>query len=366
MRGLRHQLARLHAAELRERAVRRLVAPDALRGREQRIAAIAVLVVAVVLIAVDDDVVADLPAPHLLADRPDDAGRVGARDVIGILVAVDRRDRRAEPGPDAVVVHARRHHEHEHLVVGDLPGRQHLDLERGLRRAVALLADRPGIHLLRHVPERRDLADFVERLSAQLPRPPALGAAFASWTTVDMPGLPASRRRCPSLPQSILQCNRPTLRRTDNPSPTAKVPDRRPSAGVRPATALSFRLSRARCGAASGEAHMVESFIAWLIVGAIAGWLAGLIVKGYGFGLLGNIVVGIVGAVIAGFAAAAPRRRTRRRPHRGHHQCGDRRGHPAGDHRPGQESDLIDRPPGRTNSGRWRISFSETGIQFSG
>jgi len=46
---------------------------------------------------------------------------------------------------------------------------------------------------------------------------------------------------------------------------------------------------------------MVESFIAWLIVGAIAGWLAGLIVKGYGFGLLGNIVVGIVGAVIAGF-----------------------------------------------------------------
>ena len=33
--------------------------------------------------------------------------------------------------------------------------------------------------------------------------------------------------------------------------------------------------------------------IAWIIVGAIAGWLAGLIVKGAGFGLLGNIVVGI-------------------------------------------------------------------------
>ena len=33
----------------------------------------------------------------------------------------------------------------------------------------------------------------------------------------------------------------------------------------------------------------------------VAGWLAGLIVKGYGFGLLGNIVVGIVGALIAGF-----------------------------------------------------------------
>ena len=45
----------------------------------------------------------------------------------------------------------------------------------------------------------------------------------------------------------------------------------------------------------------IESLIIWLIVGAIAGWLAGLIVKGYGFGLIGNIVVGIIGAVIAGW-----------------------------------------------------------------
>jgi uncharacterized membrane protein YeaQ/YmgE (transglycosylase-associated protein family) len=45
----------------------------------------------------------------------------------------------------------------------------------------------------------------------------------------------------------------------------------------------------------------VESLIVWLIVGALAGWIAGLIVKGYGLGLIGNIVVGIVGAVIAGW-----------------------------------------------------------------
>ena len=37
-----------------------------------------------------------------------------------------------------------------------------------------------------------------------------------------------------------------------------------------------------------------------LLVGAVAGWLAGLIVKGYGYGLLGNIVIGIVGAFLAG------------------------------------------------------------------
>jgi uncharacterized membrane protein YeaQ/YmgE (transglycosylase-associated protein family) len=46
---------------------------------------------------------------------------------------------------------------------------------------------------------------------------------------------------------------------------------------------------------------MVESFIIWIIVGAIAGWLAGMVVKGGGFGLIGDIVVGIVGAVIAGW-----------------------------------------------------------------
>jgi uncharacterized membrane protein YeaQ/YmgE (transglycosylase-associated protein family) len=46
-----------------------------------------------------------------------------------------------------------------------------------------------------------------------------------------------------------------------------------------------------------------ESVIAWIVIGAIAGWLAGLLVKGYGFGLIGNIVVGILGAGIAGLVA---------------------------------------------------------------
>jgi uncharacterized membrane protein YeaQ/YmgE (transglycosylase-associated protein family) len=41
--------------------------------------------------------------------------------------------------------------------------------------------------------------------------------------------------------------------------------------------------------------------IAALIIGAIAGWLAGLIVRGAGFGLIGNIVIGIIGALVAGW-----------------------------------------------------------------
>ena len=45
----------------------------------------------------------------------------------------------------------------------------------------------------------------------------------------------------------------------------------------------------------------IESLVIFILVGAVAGWLAGLLVKGFGFGLLGNIVVGIVGAFIAGW-----------------------------------------------------------------
>ena len=42
-------------------------------------------------------------------------------------------------------------------------------------------------------------------------------------------------------------------------------------------------------------------FIWWIIIGAVAGWLAGQIMKGGGFGLVGNIVVGIIGSVIGGW-----------------------------------------------------------------
>ncbi len=46
----------------------------------------------------------------------------------------------------------------------------------------------------------------------------------------------------------------------------------------------------------------VTGFLIFLALGALAGWLAGMLMKGGGFGLLGNIVVGILGAVIGGFA----------------------------------------------------------------
>ena len=45
----------------------------------------------------------------------------------------------------------------------------------------------------------------------------------------------------------------------------------------------------------------ITSLIIWLVIGADAGWLAGQIMKGGGFGLVGDIVVGIVGSLIGGF-----------------------------------------------------------------
>ena len=45
----------------------------------------------------------------------------------------------------------------------------------------------------------------------------------------------------------------------------------------------------------------LKGLIIYLAIGAAAGWLAGNLMKGGGFGLLGNIVVGIVGAVLGGF-----------------------------------------------------------------
>ncbi len=49
----------------------------------------------------------------------------------------------------------------------------------------------------------------------------------------------------------------------------------------------------------------VEALLVLLLIGAVAGFLAGVIVKGYGFGVVGNIVIGIIGAVVA--SALLPR-----------------------------------------------------------
>lgn len=47
------------------------------------------------------------------------------------------------------------------------------------------------------------------------------------------------------------------------------------------------------------------SILSWIVVGLIAGWLAGLVVKGGGFGILGDIIVGVVGGLLGGWIATS-------------------------------------------------------------
>ena len=52
-----------------------------------------------------------------------------------------------------------------------------------------------------------------------------------------------------------------------------------------------------------GESQM--GVLAWIVVGLIAGWLANMMLKGRGSGLLGNLAVGLVGAIIGGWLFGA-------------------------------------------------------------
>jgi uncharacterized membrane protein YeaQ/YmgE (transglycosylase-associated protein family) len=45
--------------------------------------------------------------------------------------------------------------------------------------------------------------------------------------------------------------------------------------------------------------------LSWIIVGLIAGWLAGLVMRGSGFGVIGDIIIGIIGGVIGGWLATS-------------------------------------------------------------
>lgn len=45
--------------------------------------------------------------------------------------------------------------------------------------------------------------------------------------------------------------------------------------------------------------------LTWIIVGAIAGWIAGLLMRGGGYGLIGNIIIGIIGAFVGGWLSSS-------------------------------------------------------------
>lgn len=44
--------------------------------------------------------------------------------------------------------------------------------------------------------------------------------------------------------------------------------------------------------------------VSWLIIGGLAGWLASAVVRGRGYGCVGNVIVGLIGAVVGGYLAS--------------------------------------------------------------
>jgi uncharacterized membrane protein YeaQ/YmgE (transglycosylase-associated protein family) len=51
------------------------------------------------------------------------------------------------------------------------------------------------------------------------------------------------------------------------------------------------------------ESHTLGYWIWFLFIGGVIGWLAGLIIRGRGFGILGDIAIGIIGAMLGGWMA---------------------------------------------------------------
>jgi|SRR5580700_5282933 uncharacterized membrane protein YeaQ/YmgE (transglycosylase-associated protein family) len=64
---------------------------------------------------------------------------------------------------------------------------------------------------------------------------------------------------------------------------------------------LAERNTRRVCGTFDSGWRLYMNFLWFLIVGLVAGWLAGTLVKGGGFGLVGDLIVGVVGAFVGGF-----------------------------------------------------------------
>lgn len=56
---------------------------------------------------------------------------------------------------------------------------------------------------------------------------------------------------------------------------------------------------------AGGRVHPIViqpgSLVGWILLGLLAGWIAGLITRGHGFGCLGNVAIGLIGAVVGGW-----------------------------------------------------------------
>ena len=117
MLGPGHQLAGLDAGKLGKGPIWCLIAPDALAGRKHWVAAITFFVIAIVLVAMDNDFIAGLPALNVLADGPHDPCRIRADNGVILVIAIQYADWFTKPSPNAIVIDPSGHHQQEHFVI---------------------------------------------------------------------------------------------------------------------------------------------------------------------------------------------------------------------------------------------------------
>jgi uncharacterized membrane protein YeaQ/YmgE (transglycosylase-associated protein family) len=53
------------------------------------------------------------------------------------------------------------------------------------------------------------------------------------------------------------------------------------------------------------ETEIRMGILSWIVVGLIAGWLAGMVMKGGGYGVIGDVIVGVVGGLLGGWIATS-------------------------------------------------------------
>ncbi len=168
--GARHQLLGLHIGELGKGPIRCLIAPDPLAGRIHRVATVAFLVVAVILVAVNDNLIADFPALDLVTNRPNDTRGIGPSDVVGRFMPVKRRDRLPQRGPNAIVVNASGHHQNQNIVAVQLRDVDHFLQHCAVRLTMALFANGPCVHFLGNIAHRGHFTDLIQVLFGSLIR----------------------------------------------------------------------------------------------------------------------------------------------------------------------------------------------------
>jgi hypothetical protein len=141
----RHQLLRLHPCELGKRPIGGFIPPDPLAWRKHWITAIALFIIAIVLIAMNDHLIANFPSGDFFTDSPDNSGGVRASNMVLCLMDIKRADRHPKTRPNTIIIDPGCHHQNQNILTVQRRRLYHFDLKRMVGLSVALTPNGPSI-----------------------------------------------------------------------------------------------------------------------------------------------------------------------------------------------------------------------------